>query len=657
MGCYLRGKGWIKVAYARHLLVLIVSFYIVSLASQRVGNLFTKVRLPLISGFLFTGILVGPYVLGLLPGDTVETLRFVDEISLAFIAFAAGSELYLKEFRGRLGSIAWITTGLVLSTFTLGTLAVLFLADYVPFMQSMPLASRIAVAILIGAILVARSPSAAIAIINELRAKGPFTQIALGVTVIMDAVVIILFAINASIADALIIGVGFDFGFLFLLAGELALSGLTAVVLALVMRVILAQRLANLFKLGLLLLAGYSIYIISAELRDWSHALWNTEILIEPLLICMIASVLVTNYSRYRSDFLKLLHDGGPFIYVLFFTLTGASLELDVLSAVWQIAVALFFVRLLGIFIGSFSGGLIAREPMQHNLLRWMAFVTQAGVGLGLAREVAVEFPTWGESFATMIIATIVLNEMVGPLFFKWSINAVGESHERAPTPEFDGVHDVIIFGLEGQSLVLARILQSHGWNVHIASRYADALDRDMALHDMDVTIHSITDITPASLQGLQLERAEAVVTMLSDEENYQVCELIYERFGTKTLVVRLNDPANIERFHELGALIVEPSMAIVGLLAHFVRSPAATSLLLGMQEHQGIVEVDVRNPALYGTALRELRLPLDTLVLSVHRNGHMLVSHGYTRLEAGDRVTVMGSNESLDEVTLRFSR
>jgi len=645
------------MAYLRHLLVLIASFYIISLASQRVGHIFTRMRLPLISGFLFTGIVAGPHVLGLLPDDTVETLRFVDEVSLAFIAFAAGSELYLHEFRNRLRSIAWITTGLVIATFVLGTLAVLVLADRIPFMQPMSTTNRIAAAILVGAILVARSPSAAIAIINELRAKGPFTQIALGVTVIMDGVVIILFAINASIADALLTGVGFDFGFLVLLVGELTLSVLMAILLAFIVRRILAPRLSGIVKFGLLLLAGYSVYMVSAHLRTWSHTELGVDILLEPLLICMIASVLVTNYSGYRSEYLKLLHDGGPVIYVAFFTLTGASLELNVLAAIWQIALALFFVRLLGIFVGSFVGGVAAGEPMRHNLLRWMTFVTQAGVGLGLAREVAVEFPAWGESFATMVLAVIVLNDMIGPLFFKWSINIVGEAHGRAPTPEFDGVRDAIIFGLEGQSLALARLLHSHGWNVLIASRQANSMSNHAATDTVDIEVRPIADISRESLQRLDIERADAVVTMLSDAENYQICELVYEEFGTESLVVRLNDHANFEKFHELGALIVDPSTAIVGLLDHFVRSPAATSLLLGLEEEQDIVEVDVRNPALYGAALRDLRLPLDTLVLSVQRDGQMLVSHGYTRLAAGDRVTVMGSTDSLDEVMLRFDR
>ena len=120
-------------------------------------------------------------------------------------------------------------------------------------------------------------------------------------------------------------------------------------------------------------------------------------------------------------------------------------------------------------------------------------------------------------------------------------------------------------------------------------------------------------------------------------------------------MVVRLNDRSNFEKFHALGALIIDPATVMVGLLEQFVRSPSAASLLLGMEEGQDVVDIELRNPALNGIALRELQLPLDTLVLSVHRKGDTIISHGYTQLELGDRVTIVGKSSSLEEVMLRL--
>ncbi len=638
--------------YFSILLKFLAGFTIIALASRQIGQFFVRLRFPLISGFLFAGIIAGPYVLGLISAEGVENLRFVDEISLGFIAFAAGSELYLKELRSRLKCIGWVTAALVTSTFTLGSLALFSLADFIPFMQSMSTTDRIAVSVLAGAILVARSPSSAIAIVNELRAKGPFIQAVLGVTIVMDVVVIVLFAINSSIADALLTNLNFDLGFILLLVAEISLSLAIGYLLGQILNFIMARSLDDLLKTGLILLAGYAIFMLSSTVREFSHHNWPFEVLLEPLLICMVAGFLVTNSSFYRLEFAKILQETGPLVYIVFFTLTGASLALDVLARVWPIALALFVIRLGAIFVGSFSGGVLAGEPMRNNRIGWMAYVTQAGVGLGLAKEVAVEFPEWGTAFATVIISVIVLNQIVGPPFLKWAINIVGEAHTRADPSQFDGSRDAIIFGLEGQSLALARHLRSHGWQVKVASTQTGHWPE---AEEPDNSIQPIADLSLDSLRQLGAERAEAIITMLSDEENYQICELAYEHFGTKNLVVRLNSHANFGRFRALGALVVNPVTAIVNLLDHFVRSPSIASVLLDLEEDQDIIDVEVRDPVLHGLALRDLRLPLDTLVLSVHRDGHTLISHGYTRLQLGDEVTLVGSPKSLEEVILRF--
>jgi Trk K+ transport system NAD-binding subunit len=178
---------------------------------------------------------------------------------------------------------------------------------------------------------------------------------------------------------------------------------------------------------------------------------------------------------------------------------------------------------------------------------------------------------------------------------------------------------------------------------------------RKEELDQTDVNVQLVTNWDLETLRKLDLSRADSVVTLLTDEENYQLCEMIYEHFGTKTVVVQLNNRENAVRFHELGALIVEPQTAVVSLLEHFVRSPVGASLLLGMEDGQGVIDIEVRNPDIHGLTLRELRLPLDVLVLSVSRGNRTIISHGYTRLRLGDKVTMVGSADKLDEVILRF--
>ncbi len=633
-------------------MAVIAGFFIVAVSSRQIGKFFTRIKFPLISGFLFTGMIAGPYILNLIPAEAVEKLRFVDKIALAFIAFAAGSELYLDELKTRMCSIKWVTIGIVFSTFVLGSTAIFFLTDYLPFFHKLSFNGRLAVSLLAGAVLTARSPSSAIAIVNELRARGPFTCTVLGVTVIMDVVVIVLFAINSSFADTLLTDADFRFILLAFLAGEVLFAFLLGYVLGKLLTLIMNMRTRTLFKAVALLASGYGVFLFSEFIRHYSADTINVEILLEPLLICMVAGFVVTNFSTCRLEFLKIIKDAGPPVYVAFFTLTGASLSLNILVKAWPVALTLFFVRLVGIFIGSFTGGMIAGDPVKHNKISWMAYVTQAGVGLGLAKQVAVEFPEWGPAFSTVIIAVIVLNQIIGPPFFKWAINIVGESHLKAETSEFEEDNNAFIFGVENQSLALARQLCNHGWKVRIAA-FNQELPPKIDHPCLEfVTINSL-DLNTLNL--VEAHHAEVIVTMLSDEENYLICELAFENFGTKNIVVRLNNRCNLDAFREIGALIVEPSTAIVSLMDHLVRSPVVASLLLGVEDDQEIIDIEITNPNLDDMALRDLRLPIDTLILSISRNDHMIISHGYTTLRLGDIISIMGSVDSLQEVQRRF--
>ena len=633
------------------IITLLLGFLIVAISANQIAKKFQRVKLPLITGLLIMGVISGPFLLGLVPKVSKHELHFINDISLAFIAFAAAAELYLKDLRGQMKSIKWMTFGQLVVTFIMSALAVFFLADHIHFMQSMSTPTRIAAAILTATIFVARSPASAIAIINEVRAKGPFTRTAMGVTVVKDFLVIVLFAICMSLANVLAKGAELNFWFLLIILSELLLSFGLGYLVGYIIIFILQLNIHRYAKTVYILGLGYSVYLLYYFIKDYSVELIGKEFLIEPLLICIIGSFIVTNFSKYRYEFIKLLDDVGPMIYICFFTLAGASMSLDLLLKVWPIALLFFFIRLVSMIIGSFIGGTLAGDPPLFNRIGWMPYITQAGVGLGLATIVANTFPEWGSEFSTLIIAVIVINQIVGPPFFKWSIDRVGESHKKATTPEFDGVRDAIIFGFETQSVALARQLIKHGWQVKMATRRKD-IDKE-AFPDLEIRV--IDDLNVEALEKLEAGLSEAIVLMLTDEENLRLCETIYEKVGTKDVIVRLNHRYNFDKFHKLGALIVDPSTAIVSLMDHFVRSPQATSLLLGMQEGQDTLDLQVLNPNLFGLPLRDLRLPSDIIVLSIRRKGQMIISHGYTRLRQGDWVTMVGSNESLSKMTLLF--
>lgn len=634
------------------ILIYTAGFAIIAVASQQIAKIFLKIRFPLITGFLLTGLVAGPFIFGLLDQEGVKDIAYLNDLSLAFIAFAAGSELYLKELRSRIKSIAWNTTGQLFITLILGAGAVFFLGDHIPFMHDMDMSTRIAVSLLAGVIFVARSPASAIAVINELRAKGPFVQVALGVTVVKDVLVIILFAIIFSVSDTLITGSGFSGVFILFLLGELVLSFLMGLALGRLMAFVLVQDILKEFKIVFVLAIGFSVYLLSGYVKEHSHDWMGHEIYLEPLLICIIGSFWLTNFSRARGVFHEILESTGSYIYVIFFTLTGASMSLDVLSEVWLIALILFGVRLVSMVIAGYVGGTLGGDPKEFRAINWMPYVTQAGVGLGLAIVIADSYPVWGKEFATIVIGVIVLNQLVGPPLFKWAIQKVGEDHSRKPTPEFDGIRDAIIFGLGNQSLALARELMRHDWKVKIVTYREDI--SDYAAEDLD--IRQTKELTPEFLKGIDTEQAEAIVGLMTDEQNYKVCELAYEHLGTKDLIVLMNDPVNVPKFNELGVQIVHPATALIGLLDHMVRSPQATRLLLGMADGQDTIEIEVQDEELHGVLLRDLKLPSDVIMLSLRRGGQVVIPHGYSRLRLHDFLTVVGSEDSLNKVSLRLA-
>lgn len=633
------------------LVKILSAFFIIAVASSSLSVCFQKIKLPKITGLLLIGIICGPFILQLVQPGTIGHLNFLNDISLAFIAFAAGSELYLKELRSQYKSITWVTISLIIVTMIFGVVIIFLISPHIAFMKQMSSEAKIAVSLLISTIFLARSPASAIAIINELRAKGALTQLSLSVTVIKDVLVIVLFTICFGLANSLIGGEKFEFLLIFILIFEIIVSIGIGYLLSKLLEFILSSGISNVTRTILIIASGWGVYILSAFIRKITVGYFAHEIYLEPLLICITASFMLTNFSIYRTLFSKLMTQYGTYIYVIFFTLTGASISIDILIKTWEIALVFFFIRIITMIIGAWLGGTIAGDSLKQNMIGWMPYVTQAGVGLGLVMVVATKYTGWGNEFATILIAVIVLNQIVGPPLFKWALTYLGESHVKASGQEFDGVHDALIIGLENQSVALAKQLQTANWNVKIATRRKSIEE----YKDSGFDIHQIKRIDLKALNDVDADKAEAIICMNTDEENYRVCEIAYEQFGTKDLVVRLNQRQNFEKFHKLGVLIVDPFTAIVSLLDHFVRSPHATSLLLGMEENNDTVEIEIRNSNMHGMALRNIRLPDDILILSVMRGGHFVLSHGYTRLRIGDWVTIVGKKSSIEKVQLMF--
>lgn len=631
--------------------MLLASFGFVALASAVVGRWFKHVQLPTITGYLFAGAVAGSFVLDLVPSERTGELRFVDEISLAVIAFVAGSELYVKEIRPRIKPILGLAGGIIAVAYVALTVGIFLLSGVVSFTSELPTGSRFATALLGAAVLLALSPPSTIAVIKEVRARGRFTRTVLGVTITMDVVIIVLFATMTSVASPLLTDTALDPSFLLLLLLDLAVAVVLGVGAGALLRIVMVSSLHHRVQIASVLAIGFAIYELGDFVTERTPDALGFEIHMEPLLIALIAGFYITNFTETRDGFADLLHEIGPAVYVAFFTLTGISLKLDILWAVLPVAVVLFMVRAIGIAGGTWLGATWAGEPRRHRRIFWTGFITQAGIALGLAREVAVQFPTLGDAFATLIISVVVINEVVGPVVLKAGLRRAGETHE--PQGRSGLTRRAVIFGVEGQSLELARALQRTGWNVVVADPDPEQVAR---LEAEDVDERHIPDLSEATLLELIDGDTGAVVAMLSDDsDNVTVLDVATD-LGVPRLVVR---PANSRyngAFDGFGDLvIVEPGTAIVTLLEQGVTSPQSAALLLRTDSDRIVSEFRIDDPALDGVRVRDLRLPADLLFLQMTRDGSTVVVSGLTVLRVGDEITVLGSEDSLADARVRL--
>ncbi len=632
------------------LIKYLIGFFVVAIAAFEIAKfLQKKIHFPLITGLILTGILAGSSFLDFIPEYALPKLNFLNEIALAIIAFSAGAELHLEELRSRLKSIKWMTIGQLVVTFVLSTIFVLLIAGHIPFMKDMDFKVQLAIALLFGTIFVARSPSSAIAIINEMRARGPFVKTAMGVTVVIDVLVIILFAISFAIVKTIISGEALDLSFLMVLLLEISLSILLGYIYGQILKLLMQTNLHFNVKAVFIIFIGYSIYL----LNHWvSHqvAMAGHHFELEPLLIAIISSFYVTNYTKYNHEFEEIITKISPYIYIIFFTLTGDSLSLQTLINVIEIALILFVVRVLSLIIGGFFGVWAANDDKKYAKIAWMPYVTQAGVAIGLTTMVSNAFPDWGHEFETIIIAIIVINQIVGPPLFKWAIKHVGEAHQKQVYKSSDTQHHkAVIFSLDSISLALARLLKQKGWQVKIVTT-----QKEHNVNDIDIL--QVDEYNKNSIAQLNLDNPDSIILLYPDDQkNYEIAEWIYETIGSPNMITRLESGSYANKFKEIGVKVIEPTAAMVNLLDHLVRAPEATNILLGFDENQDTIDVEVRNPDLFGLRIRDLHLPQDVIILSLKRKGNTVITHGYTQLRIGDILTFVGSKDSLEQVRLRF--
>lgn len=395
------------------------------IVSYLIGKLFPRVKLPMITGYMLTGVLFGPSLFRMvapewsaMSGAALEDLSLLNHIALGLIAFTAGGELKISAIRQRWKSFVSIT--LVQSTAAfVGVGGMLYLlAPRLPALSDLSGSVLLVAVVLLSCTAVAKSPATTIAVINESKSAGPMSDVALGVTVIKDMVVIGLFAASISVSRALMSpGEGPGAELLLTLSWEVFGSILIGLVLGKVLSVII-EKLGEDLPLALLAIAFLAVY-----LAEHVH--------LHGLIICMTSGFFVENFSPHGEEFIHGVERYSLPVYVVFFTLAGADMNLQALKQVGGVASLLVVARLIFTYLGTWLGAKLVGETEAIRQYGGLAFLGQAGVTLGFAVIISDSFPRVGETLSTIIVAAVAINQVIGPVAFRFALGKAGEIGKR----------------------------------------------------------------------------------------------------------------------------------------------------------------------------------------------------------------------------------
>lgn len=427
--------------------------------SYYAGKAANLLRLPQITGYLVSGIICGPYVLGILNQESVTDLNIIEGACLGIIGLAAGAELLLSELNRSKRQVVSLTAGICVMTWFFCYFAIKWSASLTPVLPSVSSSQLTAIASLGGTLMMARSPASAIAVLKEMDAKGPFVSLVMGVVVLKDVVVIVLFALNMELVPMMVSQDSAAFGLIHVLLPLLSVGvSITAGLLGgYLMSLALQFQLHSMIVAAVMaagLNGGVPPAVLLARCKQLVVLLLSTAVFsitrsleAEPLLACVTAGMVLANRrpsgagtDLTHEELTALINSIMRFTNVAFFGLAGASLKLAAIAdSVW-VALVVVLARLAAIVSGSWLGcrfGGVKQEL--HAQCFWMSMITQAGVAMGLARIAGTAFSGWGPAFQTVMMAIIMVNMLTGPPFFRAALIKVGEA--RAHFLPSHGVH------------------------------------------------------------------------------------------------------------------------------------------------------------------------------------------------------------------------
>ena len=416
---------------------------LLSIASAlMVGLLMTRIikplGLPAVTGYLITGVIIGPYCLGTVAEtlgitgfgfhsmEYVEGFKIISEVALGFIAFSIGNEFRLKQVKaiGKQAAVIGVLQALTATFFVDVALIILSLIvgkDVLP----------ISVAITLGAVATATAPAATLMVVRQYKAKGKLTDILLPIVALDDAVGLIVFAVSFGIAKALSVGKADII--------SIIVNPIIEIVFSLLLGAIMGYIFSEVEKLfhsrSKRLSVSVTFVILTVALTMLNFHIGPVEISASSLLTCMMLGTVFCNVCESSEELMDRVDRWTTPLFILFFVISGAELELSIFTTMAIVGVGIVYIvfRSLGKIIGaSFSAKLVHCD---ENIVKYLGItlLPQAGVALGMSVTAMQLGAHEGGIIRNIILFSVLIYELIGPVLTKIALTKAGEiiPHER----------------------------------------------------------------------------------------------------------------------------------------------------------------------------------------------------------------------------------
>jgi len=447
------------------------------------GRLFQKIRIPQVVGYIVMGIILGETGIRFIDIDTIRTMQPFNYFALGLVGFTIGGSLNREAFMKYGRQVLYIMFSESIASF----LSVSILITAASYLMTSDWSASVSLGILLGSISSATAPAVTSNIMWEYKTRGALTSTVFGIVAMDDAVALALFAIAASVAETLLSssapGVGASIlRPVFEITGSILLGSFSGGALSRLLSRYHEDDRRLAFSLGaILLVLGLSLLL-------------NVDI----LLSAMAMGIVVTNIiPRESKEAFEIVSKFAPPIYILFFVLFGAKLEIaNITPRLLAMSVVYLVARTGGKMYGSRAGAVLAGASDKVKKYIPFCLFSQAGVAIGFSIMVAHRFPgKIGDTIVIIITLTTLLVELAGPAFAKRAFTQSGETGlniteeelmEKCKVRELMDT-DIPLLHPEMPLRNILKIFSEH------TNLYYPVVDRDMTLKGV-VTINSIRD-------------------------------------------------------------------------------------------------------------------------------------------------------------------